>query len=189
MLRPATARLLTVTPVENNAPNWLPHPTGQVPLGLAIVESPASHTVGAAARAARADDGEAAQAVPLGAETTPTTCIGTSNATAASQRNMPSPMEGAAGRRPRVVRQPVIHVNESERQALTQAPRRAVDGQRGAERITGWRPVRRTSRPGGPTAPRTGRSAGSSAETACGRPAPWRAPRTGRCPGPRNRPR
>jgi hypothetical protein len=35
-----------------SAPNWLPHPTGQLPLGLAIVESPAIHTVIGAAAAA-----------------------------------------------------------------------------------------------------------------------------------------
>src|SRR4051794_25761438 len=98
MLRPATARLLTVTPVLNSAPNWLPHPTGQVPLGLAIVESPASQTVGPAAATAAVEP--EAQAGSEAAADTPTS-NGTTSMVAASQRIMiASPKSRtAAGRR------------------------------------------------------------------------------------------
>src|SRR6478672_7687982 len=85
MLRPATARLLTVTPVLNSAPNWLPHPTGQVALGLAIVESPASQTVGPAAATAAVEP--EAQAGPEAAADAPTS-NGTTSTVAASQRIM-----------------------------------------------------------------------------------------------------
>src|SRR3954468_9887219 len=92
MLRPATARLLTVTPVLNSAPNWLPHPTGQVALGLAIVESPASQTVGPAAATAAAgaealDALDAAQAGPDAAADAPTS-NGTRSTVAPSHRIM-----------------------------------------------------------------------------------------------------
>src|SRR5689334_24597523 len=87
MLRPATARLLTVTPVLNSAPNWLPHPTGQVALGLAIVESPASHAVGPAAAAAAVVVLDAAQAGPSPAADGPIS-KGATSTTAASQRSM-----------------------------------------------------------------------------------------------------
>src|SRR3954452_5610742 len=86
MLRPATARLLTVTPVLNSAPNWLPHPTGQVALGLAIVESPASQTVGPAAATAAAGLGAAQAGVEAAAEAP--TSNGTQSTVAASQRIM-----------------------------------------------------------------------------------------------------
>jgi hypothetical protein len=86
MLRPATARLLTVTPVWNRAPNWLPHPTGQVALGLAIVESPASQTVGPVAATAAAGL-DAAQAGVEAAAEAPTSS-GTKSTVAASQRIM-----------------------------------------------------------------------------------------------------
>src|SRR5690242_2271876 len=61
MLRPDTALLTTVTLSLNSASNWLPQPTGQLDWGLAMVESPASHTLNGAAAGAGA-------ACPPGAE-------------------------------------------------------------------------------------------------------------------------
>src|SRR4051794_20393846 len=104
MLRPATARLLTVTPVLNSAPNWLPHPTGQVALGLAIVESPASQTVGPAAATVAVEPGALAAAVAQAgsaAAADAPTSNGTRSAVAASQRIMiaSAKSRSAAGRR------------------------------------------------------------------------------------------
>src|SRR3954471_15785438 len=85
MLRPATARLLTVTPVLKSAPNWLPPPTGQAALGFAIVESPASHTVGPVA--ATAAVGPAAAQAGASKADAPTS-NGARSTVAASHRNM-----------------------------------------------------------------------------------------------------
>src|SRR3954454_1684865 len=92
MLRPATARLFTVTPVRNSAPNWLPHPTGQAALGLAIVESPASHTVGPVAATAAVEP-DAAQAGREAAADAPTS-NGTRSTVAAIQRNTVASLDG-----------------------------------------------------------------------------------------------
>src|SRR4051812_16461789 len=54
MLRPATARLFTTMLLWNSESNSVAQPTGQVELGLAIVESPAIQTVVGAAAAAPA---------------------------------------------------------------------------------------------------------------------------------------
>jgi hypothetical protein len=78
--------LLTVTPLVKRAPNWLPQPTGQVALGLAMVESPAIHTVTGAAAAGAApfeaeqDAGRAAEAAA-----DPVRVSGTARASTASQ--------------------------------------------------------------------------------------------------------
>src|SRR6185312_10844958 len=58
MLRPPTALFRTVTLPLKYGENWEPHPAGHAapPDGLAMVESPASHTV-TPAGAGDADDG------------------------------------------------------------------------------------------------------------------------------------
>src|SRR4051795_8827667 len=98
MLRPPTARLLTVSPLNSEA-NWLPQPTGQLAPGFIIVESPAIQMVGAAASGAAAVStgirhGAAVAAVAVPG---PNTESGISRASTASQRALFTVPPGGQG--------------------------------------------------------------------------------------------